>query len=83
MGYKKYFKVPTRRSTVVKLHCYVWLLVWKYNLAYKKNIKIIATEVFESFHDLNPTFMKEMFNTNTYHMILEINISCIFQDLIT
>ncbi len=28
-----------------------------------RRIKTIATEVFNSVHDLNPAFMKEMFNT--------------------
>ncbi len=28
-----------------------------------RRMKTIATEVFKSVHDLNPTFMKEMFNT--------------------
>ncbi len=30
---------------------------------YIRRIKTIATEVFKSVNDLNPTFMKEMFNT--------------------
>ncbi len=34
-----------------------------YTTPHIRRIKTIAIEVFKSVHDLNPTFMKEMFNT--------------------
>ncbi len=34
-----------------------------YTILHIRRIQTIATEVFKSVHDLNPTFMKEMFNT--------------------
>ncbi len=38
--------------------------MWKYITLHIRRIKTIATEVFKFVHDLNPTVMKEMFNTN-------------------
>ncbi len=34
-----------------------------YTTLHIRRIKTIANEVFKFLHDLNPTFMKEMFNT--------------------
>ncbi len=34
-----------------------------YTTVHIRRIKTITNEVFKSVHDLNPTFMKEMFNT--------------------
>ncbi len=38
-----------------------------YTTLHIRRIRTIATKVFKSVHDLNPTFMKEMFNSNISH----------------